>query len=88
MTNNPIDNGGPAFPQHPSAMVEDAFGKRERVWGDAGMSLRDWFAGQALAGLVAAIPGPGCAEWDYYSGAAFHIADAMLKARNGGSHGE
>lgn len=42
---------------------------------------RDWFAGRALTGLVAAIPGPGCADWNYYGEAAYHIADAMLKAR-------
>jgi len=36
---NPIDNGGPAFPQDGSGYVGVA---------PQGMSLRDWFAGQAL----------------------------------------
>jgi len=45
----------------------------------AGMSLRDWFAGQALAGLLTR-------EDNYKStkGAAsiaYHAADAMLEAR-------
>jgi len=42
------DNGGPAFPVVPT--MEGA-----GQWGYAypGMTLRDWFAGQALAGLLA-----------------------------------
>lgn len=37
------DDGGPAFPRPAS----------EYTSGERGMSLRDWFAGQALAGLCA-----------------------------------
>lgn len=53
---------------------------------DKGMSLRDWFAGQALAGILAGgfadtIPhddiGGGRDAADY----AYQYADAMLKAR-------
>lgn len=51
---------------------------------DYGMTLRDYFAGQALVGIAAACPGPGCAEWTYYSEAAYKIADAMLAARQQG----
>lgn len=40
-----IDNGGPAFP------VLDLSKTQER-----GLSLRDWFAGQALAALIAKAP--------------------------------
>jgi hypothetical protein len=47
-----------------------------------GMTLRDWFAGQALVGTLASYP-PGespsdakLAEWSYAT------ADAMLAARN------
>jgi hypothetical protein len=68
------EQGGAAFPIPHS----NEAGAPEAEWG---MSLRDWFAGQALTGLAAAIPGPGCAEWDYYPGAAYHIADAMLAKR-------
>lgn len=35
-----INDGGPAFPSD--------------LWGNRGMSLRDWFAGQIAAGLAAA----------------------------------
>ena len=48
-----------------------------------GMTLRDYFAGQALTGIIATIDGPGFLNWDYYSDAAYHIADAMLAARKG-----
>ena len=73
------NNGGPAFPvpdvYHPNGQVE--FGTR-------GMSLRDWFAGQALI----AIPHIGCGsdlEPEQIAHDAYKIADAMLKARGGQS---
>ncbi len=50
----------------------------EREWSKQlpAMTLRDWFAGQALAGLVArASTFNSAAEW------AYAYADAMLKAR-------
>lgn len=48
--------------------------------GHSGMSLRDWFAGQALVGMCA------CSEVilktnDDYAAMAYKLADAMLKAR-------
>jgi hypothetical protein len=58
-----------------------------------GMSLRDWFAGQALAGLIAA---PSDTPWGYVIAStkgippdvvareAYVIADAMLRARGEG----
>ena len=43
-----------------------------------GMSLRDWFAGQALAGIAAhGEDGP-----EYSAKSAYEHADAMLKERN------
>lgn len=65
-------DGGPAFPQN--ATVEAS----------PGMSLRDWFAGQALAGLCAAhnergvwttASSPSTADF------AYTLADAMLAER-------
>ena len=70
-----IKDGGPAFPwphtQYPNGEVE---------WGLPGMTLRDWFAGQALAGLMAA---PECAAMgqEDIAHSAWSMADAMLAAR-------
>lgn len=45
-----------------------------------GMSLRDWFAGQALAGALADFENnPTCED---AARRAYHMADAMLSARN------
>ena len=67
------DNGGPAFPM--SAHPDHGYGPGESV--KEGMTLRDWFAGQALAGLAATI----ATSVDGVAVYAYGIADAMLKAR-------
>ena len=59
-------DGGPAFPR--PSNLDDA---------QEGMSLRDWFAGQALTGLIArptALRGQRAIL-------AYRYANAMLKAR-------
>jgi len=67
------DDGGPAFPMAGEPGIEF----------DRGMSLRDWFAGQALMGIIAA---PGCEPDDSHppgiATLAYMFADAMLKARS------
>ena len=71
----PINDGGPAFP----------FAKEmETIQGlqfSTGMSLRDYFAGQALAGLLTQLAedefGPG-----HFAKASYEMADAMIAARN------
>ncbi len=50
---------------------------------ETGMSLRDWFAGQALSGMCTAAGYQGL-PWDEASRQAFAAADAMLAAREGG----
>lgn len=70
-----IDDGGPAFPTENSAAHHP------------GMSLRDWFAGQALAGLLSDASLNNCVDFegiDDYASAAFDAADAMLEARKKG----
>ena len=63
------ENGGPAFPQ-------DLQGRRGDDPSLQGMSLRDWFAGQAIVGLAMdKNPADMIAEW------AYAVADAMLEAR-------
>ena len=61
-----IDDGGPAFP----AMLPGG------NYCTPGMSLRDWFAGQALAGLLAS------GDWDETPiPDAYVFAQAMLEQR-------
>ena len=58
---------------------EPAFPRDERYMGHNGMTLRDYFAGQALPGLV-----DPTSRIDWYPEAckrAYAYADAMLKAR-------
>ena len=70
---NTKDDGGPAFP---SDMLIGHAVKASKPF--SGMSLRDWFAGQAIAGMMSKEPwfsAENCAK------AAYHVADAMLEAR-------
>jgi hypothetical protein len=46
-----------------------------------GMTLRDWFAGQALAGLFADAPLNPDVLWSDVSRAAYEVADAMIAER-------
>jgi hypothetical protein len=72
----PIKNGGHAFPYE------------QGTWHKSGMTLRDYFAGQALAGLTAS---PNCMRQTGQShddlmytiaSVAYKAADAMLAERN------
>ncbi len=89
----PINDGGPAFPQPNHIVDHEAHGRTEaRQWmQDSGMSLRDWFAGQALAGMSSsdelwvqmreAGKTQGLKTVEAFAGAAYEFADAMLVAR-------
>jgi hypothetical protein len=66
-------DGGPAFPNMDDAEFES--GSHSPVLTHGGMSLRDWFAGQALAGLSEEPLGINTAKW------AYELADAMLAER-------
>jgi NTP pyrophosphatase (non-canonical NTP hydrolase) len=72
-----IDDGGPAFPKTGN-FNNDQSGEYDSVDRE-GMTLRDWFAGQALAGWFASPACQGSVE-DSAIGA-YKAADAMLAAR-------
>jgi hypothetical protein len=71
-----INDGGPAFP------VLDNPGDGALYCRAGGMSLRDWFAGQALNAMLA---DPGrFSSAAGFSADAYAVADAMIAAREGG----
>ena len=74
-----IDDGGPAFP-HLRPLARWTDDGPEMVKENMGMSLRDWFAGQVMAGLAEKFLVLGLDEVDIARGC-FKYADEMLKAR-------
>lgn len=86
-----IKDGGPAFPakrveEFPLYTMEgELMDVSTHEVAYAGMTLRDYFAGQALAGLGIGF-GEGDVQWfeQYGAKAAYRIADAMIAAREGG----
>ena len=75
-----INDGGPAFPQNDLSTYN--MGPAEK--NNGGMTLRDWFAGQALAGFMAgyfANPDNGDLENDEIAMFVYEQADAMIAAR-------
>lgn len=73
-----INDCGPAFPK---ATVVCANGSVIDVLSTGGMSLRDWFAGQALAGLCVEMRTDSEAYRAKIAVRAYELADAMLAAR-------
>lgn len=77
-----IKDGGPAFPVVSHGSVSD------HQFFSGGMTLRDWFAGQALIGVSAELvkhgyPKPEFSHGEIYSisTTAYMIADAMIAER-------
>ena len=68
------DDGGPAFPTDNEAQVGN------NTWHFAGMTLRDYFAAKALAGIASTYH----ENWTPESAAknAYELADAMLAERS------
>lgn len=84
----PPNDGGPAFP-----MPNFTDRGEHTHWGDRGMTLRDWFAGQALIGvlsnhslLLKIDVGAGASVSTREAAAiyAYGLADSMLTERNKG----
>ena len=69
-----IEDGGPAFPEP----------NREHYYVQSGMSLRDWFAGQALAGILMNYTTQKFGATEQTAAEyAYRYADAMIAARKG-----
>jgi hypothetical protein len=86
--NKTLNDGGSAFPRSPTNYQEERSNYDTRLdQGASGMSLRDWFAGQALGGMAAGDPWANNfdkhTEWlENVAQIAYLAADAMLAARN------
>jgi len=79
-----INDGGPAFPVQES-MISGSTGE---VPASSGMSLRDWFAGQAIVGLIHIGASP-IREVKNSSGGGFDFPDSPYYfGGNGGCFGE
>lgn len=89
---NIVNTGGPAFPVTLHNNTDEAF----LGWEDEelkpgvmanykGLSVRDWFAGQALTGILMIAEGKKDKVFSREEAAtiAYAMADAMLKAREG-----
>jgi len=77
----PINDGGPAYPCQTNPLP----GKLANA--PQGMTLRDYFAGQALNGYLASWEGTNAPDFftpDHVAPLAYAYADAMLEARKGG----
>lgn len=77
-----MNDGGPAFPA-PEYLINKEVDQKTilRLDMTRGMTLRDWFAGMALQGIVSDSPTTG--EWgeERMASYAFQLADAMLNQR-------
>jgi hypothetical protein len=78
MSKETINDGGPAFPVPPPAAILNGY----YYYAEVGMSLRDYFAAQALAGVLQNYTTSkfGCTEKEVAI-YAYRYADAMLAER-------
>jgi hypothetical protein len=82
------NTGGPAYPsetiKHYEYMTYDGYQDVAKPIHEMhpGMTLRDYFAGQALAGILAANVWKEYGIPDYPEAKAYRMADAMLQERD------
>lgn len=72
------DKPGKPWEVHPEKMTG---GGPVYAHGYPGMSLRDWFAGMAMNGMISNTDTAGKLYYDNMARMSYHMADAMLKAR-------
>lgn len=73
------DNGGAAFPS-PGVLMDDGRGGEYQQGAYEGMTLRDYFAGQALVRITAADQ-DGVMSPQITAMACYRLADAMIAER-------
>lgn len=73
------ENGGCAFP-FVDHYVNVETGERFENYGDAGMTLRDYFAAKALSGICSHDDSWGLSNIKKVAEKAYEIADAMIAA--------
>ncbi len=83
-----VDDGGPAFP---GLGASDGYGNQTPVmlsngshlWQELnqGMTLRDWFAGQALEGYMSILDSRKNPDYQEDATFMYQMADAMIAAR-------
>lgn len=74
-------DGGPAFPRI-DGIEPMEYGNAHSVITEGGMTLREWYAGQALIGAMATMAHPqhdGLWDPTEVAEAAYELADAMLE---------
>jgi len=79
ISNQPINDGGPAFPSEEQIRCNGEVCDTRKF---PGMTLRDYFAAAALQGMIASCTQQNWQE-EYAAKASYQLADAMLKAREG-----
>ena len=70
-----MEDGGPAFPLQEQFQSSSADCSGWLSPGQSGMTLRDWFAGQAITKFIPCENDDKAAAW------AYRVADAMLIRR-------
>lgn len=81
-----INNGGPAFPvstRETDIPLQGAYGHQDghNTWQFSGMTLRDYFAAKAMAGICSHRDTWGCGI-EEIGIKAYEVADTMLAARD------
>ena len=77
-----FDDGGPAFPVTGYAATNGHTSPADVCgMGFGGMSLRDYYAGGVMVGLLSSSEPSESLDVPHYASFSYEIADAMLKAR-------
>lgn len=76
-------DGGPAYPSGVAvAPSGDAYHSGNLMRDGEGMSLRDWFAGQAISTMLVLTQCDGTVNIEAVAAGAYDLADAMLAERS------